>query len=218
MNRRMVAGLVILGTLIATPAFGQSWTFGPKGGLSVADMMGDNTSGATSRIGFAAGGSLDIPFNESFHLLLEGFYVQKGAEFTTPLAKTKLNTAYAEIPVLVKMVFSDRGDGTAIPVLFAGPAVSVELNCDVESNAGTGTFSSSECDDQTTIMGARARKSFDVGIIVGGGVDVPVSGGTFHLEGRFNAGLQSIDNSLLEQDLRNIALSILGGFSFSLGG
>jgi hypothetical protein len=95
------------------------------------------------------------------------------------------------------------------PLLFAGPAPSLQIGCNVQVIVG-------DHSDRTTCNGpdqSSLFRSLDVGAVVGGGLEIrwPGSGSALAVEARYTAGLRSV---LDDADVKNRALGILVALAF----
>jgi opacity protein-like surface antigen len=107
---------------------------------------------------------------------------------------------YLEIPILLRRDIP-VGDSAALFVV-AGPGLGVLLSAkNVENDGGT-----EDIKDET--------KDLDIGLIVGGGVGVPLSsGGALEIEVRYEHGMVSVDEGD-DVELENRAVFALGGYRF----
>ena len=217
MKSRILAGLMIFGLVAAVPAQAQTLAVGAKGGLNLGDMLGDDIGDADARVGFNAGGFFSVPVSESFRIQVEGIFSQKGGVFEGIGGTTKLKLAYVDIPILAKMVFTDRVNGSSVPYLLAGPSVSVEISCEVGATSFTGEFVERDCED-SSFQGGLETQSLDFGAVFGGGVQVPSDAGAFEIEGRMNWGVRSLDDTPLDLEVRTVTFSLSAGFMVFVGG
>jgi hypothetical protein len=146
--------LLILFIIVSALTFAQvTPSFGIRAGLSSASMRGDAvnnlkdlldftdgmiTSG--SRTGFFAGAYTSIPLSDIISLEPALYYSQKGYELKGNLnikgigflganAKTKLQSQYIDLPVLLKAHIKGFE-------VFAGPQLSYLMQTDIRSTAG----------------------------------------------------------------------------------
>ena len=97
------------------------------------------------------------------------------------------------------------------PFFYGGPAIALKLSCEVESE-GLGSSFIGDCDELPD--GGAESKSFDYGLVVGGGLAFGFSGNTFTLGARYNHGMANI---AAQGDTRNRVLSVLATFEFPWG-
>ena len=206
--------LVLLSTILVyalspAPAAAQGISLGAKLGLNVADLGGDDGY-ADSRTGFAGGAQLVYQFNEWFALQPEVFYAEKGAK-PRWLDDTTLKLNYMEVPILARVNLPMASASSLQPHLYAGPAFSFRLSCRAAFDEDDEEI---DCDD---IPGEPFRaKDNDVGLVLGGGLDFLMARGAFTIEGRYTMGLNSIDDTGGDFDVKNRAFTVLVGLSVPL--
>jgi outer membrane protein with beta-barrel domain len=155
------------------------------GGMSVAKFR-DAPDVLQSLKGLSAGIGLGWSIGPSLEFQPQLLYVEKGVSYGeseltdfagTPLGKieTLLVTAALEVPVLVR--WEVPTGGRVHPVLFGGPFASFELS---EKMKITGSFETSE--DSHSLKGG------DIGIALGGGLEIDAGPGRWVIEGRYDAG------------------------------
>lgn len=219
MMRRLVkSGLVgALLMLAAGPAAAQEVLVGVKGGLNISDISIEDVEDATeSTSGLIAGGFIRFGLGEVLALQPELLYTQKGAEAedTAEGITANLNLDYLEVPVLL-LARIPVEQSPVRPVVFAGPAVAFELTCELEGQSN-GTSATADCDD-AAFEDELATKSVDVGAVFGAGVDFDLSDqAVFTLEGRYTLGLTNIQDTEVEEEVKNRVLSFLAGIGFRL--
>ena len=177
----------------------------------VADWRG--TRGATwwapKRRSSAAGREaspvsyLMAPISRALSFRPELLFSLKGGRTQTGSALLDIELAYLEIPLLAKFSFSRR---RFRPVIFAGPAPSLQIGCDVQFIAAD-QASRSTCGEGSFSL----FRTFDFGIVAGGGVEVRWPQSALALEARYTAGLRSI---LDESDVRNRAYGLVLALTF----
>jgi hypothetical protein len=182
-------------------------SFGVQGGLSLASLSGDDAEGELedTRTGFNAGAFVELPLADIIWLVPGAYYVQKGA--TSDGVVDQLSIDYLEVPLLLRVGVSER-DPIGVN-LFLGPTFAYQLKCEFELGNVT-----RDCEDSTA-SNFDITKSFDFGLMVGGGVSFAVSEGVALLANAFwDLGLTSIDESAADQDIKNEAILLNVGFLF----
>jgi len=237
MKRFMYTGLiVILSAFVVLPASSQIIGIGFKGGLNFSTLRGDMliveegmefAPGLSTKTGFVAG----VSFNKSLFPLLslqsEILYSEKGAKFDFPFddfndlngfgsasVDASIDLKYLEVPVLLRAGLPIPGFS---PFVYAGPAfafnLSAEMSYDIDVTVNGMQFSESESEDIKDDI-----KSFDVGIVVGGGLEFGLPMLKLHAEARYTMGLGSIldiDNGNGDDfDLKNGVISLMVGVTF----
>ncbi len=206
---------VLLVAFVASPGLPQSLSAGVRGGVSIANLTGDDISDASSKLGFVGGAFLGVDLHEYFRIQFEGQYVQKGAEEAEGTGKVNLN--YIEF--MVPFTLTIPTNSAIAPRLYAGPALGIEASCSVSVE---GTFlgetldESADCDDDAD---ASARKSTDFSVFFGGGVDIAVGSGAITLDVLYDLGLTNLNDTPGEEDfdIKNKNLLVMAGYRFFFG-
>lgn len=175
-------------------------TFGIKGGLTFATLSQSNLSpNFGNQTGFAAGLHLALPLGTSILMFQpEAMISQQGATSPAPggtlTEDGSYELTYLTIPANLRVNLSTGG---AQPYLLGGPYVGFRLNCQFEDV-------DTDCDD---------FKDTDWGLGFGAGLKFGRSGG-FFLEGRYQLGLQDIDDLSEGFNSKNRVFMVLAGISF----
>lgn len=224
MLRRVMGGLVLTAALAGTAA--AQTVVGPMGGLGItkfsgadADISGDTLK---TRTGFVIGGFATFPLGQYFAIEPQVFWVQKGANYafgadgggnggtverSIPDPGIGIKLGYLEIPVLLKAQYVSEGSTRIAPNIFVGPAIAFKTSCNLTAvNAGNEV--SSECDVAGTLI-----KGTDFLIAFGAGIDI----GPVALQGRYDLGLGTIDNSTVPDDVKNSGWLFTAGFRIPIG-
>ncbi len=232
--------VVLMGT--AAPAAGQ---FGIRGGVSLNDFFGDGIGNTEQTGKLSYGISVGLIRIGSFQIMAEGYYRQKGAGWSAldalntgggPVALDSMQLAglvaggdltgqmlefgldYIEVPVLLRWnlpIFAGR----LRPYLNGGPAFGWRVNCGVTiavtAGAG-GDPTESDCQDLTQENLTETLKDYELGMVVGGGLDVGVLGGmgAITLDFRLTRGLSRISEGQTGPEVRNQAFSAVLGYTF----
>ena len=168
---------------------------GIKAGLNFANFRGDDVEGNSSRKALVVGGFVKINLLNIIALQPEVLYSGKGAEFEVNSNKTTTKITYLEIPLLIRL--NTINAGVLKAGLIAGPSFA---------------FTLSAKSDDTDIK--NSIKSNDMGAVVGIGVDL--GAGVISLTGdvRYTLGLNSIDDSGADLDIKNGVFSVMVGIGF----
>ena len=179
-NRWAPLALAFALLLLIAPlqAAAQTW-LGLKGGLNLATFNGDDNEGVETLTGLTGGAALMLQLSPSFALQPEILYTMKGAKGDDGGLTLELKTSYVEIPVLFK--FTPQLEGSTVhPALYAGPAIAFNLDASAEAEAGGVSGS----------MDIANAKSTDLGLVLGGAMDVlSAGGGRFMLDVRYALGM-----------------------------
>ena len=206
--------VLVTGLFMVLPAVaaGQS-TVGFRGGLSVASLGGDDAEDLDSRTGLRFGGFFNVPVSDVLGVQVGAGFVQKGASETELGVDLDFKLGYIEIPLLLTL--SPSTNGSVGFTFSVGPAVGFKTGCNV-SATDAGVTVDFDCDDPTVDVDL---KSFEVGAMVGAGLDIGLTDSvSLVLDGLYNFGFTKIDDSGVDDDVKNRAFSILAGVSFSVGG
>ena len=175
--------LLVAVSLIVLPAgeSARAQQIGLKGGLNLADFVGNDAGDSQSTVGLNAGGSFQILQFGPVSFGPELFYAQKGSErqvVTAPGGGTvtgtsKFNLAYVEVPVLLTVRLIDSPGSRIRPFVHAGPVFGWNLNCTID-------FSDPDTAPEETcasLLGGDIQSTledYEQGITFGGGLDVAV--------------------------------------------
>ncbi len=186
MKRIWQIGLVLM-VLVAVPALSANAQmpikFGIKGGLDMANLTGDDVEDTDMKLGF--GGGLFAQFSfENMPIVIqpEVMYVMKGAKDSED-GDYKIKLDYIEIPVLVK--YNIPMEGNMTPCIFAGPAFGINMSAKVDDG-----------DDSYDIYN---KKSMDIGLAFGAGLDMAMGQGKLTFDVRYTLGLTKVLDDV-EQD------------------
>ena len=197
---------------LPTVAAGQS-TVGFRGGLSLASLGGDDAQDFDSKTGLSFGGFFNVPVSDMLGVQVGAGFVQKGASETELGVDLEFEMGYIEIPLLLTL--SPPTSGNVGFTFSVGPAIGFNTGCTLSGTEG-GITVEIDCDDPS--IGLEV-KSFEVGAMVGAGLDIGLTESvSLVLDGFYNLGLTKVDDSGVDDDVKNRAFSILAGVSFSVGG
>lgn len=209
MKKGLLTMLVIVAMvlLFSMPLFAQtSMTFGPKAGLSLAKLTGDDIGDVDWKIGFSGGAFLGIGVSPTLTVQPELVYVMKGAKETDMGVDYKYKVNYVEVPILVK--WTAPTEGSVKPNVFFGVAPAFLMSAKI---SGDSAGVSAELDIKDEV------KSVDFGAVIGGGLDFPAGSGTVCFDVRYTLGLTKIDDTGADADVKNSALSASLGFAIPIG-
>jgi Outer membrane protein beta-barrel domain len=208
-DARLVWVLMLLGLAAPTLLWGQGRgaAVGAQVGYSRADLGGADAQGIRTRQGAVTGVYLAVPLGWGLFLRPELRFALKGGRYAASLdgstAPLDLDLAYIEAPLLARVTFPT---GRVRPVLFAGPSASYQIGCDVQLTLATETIRDS-CDS----VGAAIFRTFDYGVVGGGGVEVGWAQSALSLEARYTAGVRSIVDGAT---VRNRAFDLMLALTF----
>ena len=186
---------------------------GVRGGLSIATLGGDDAGDVDSRTGLNVGGFLNVPVAGIVGVQLGAGFTEKGSQETELGVDWEFALDYFEVPLLLTL--SPPMTGNVGFHFLIGPALSFRASCTASGRQG-GVQVSLDCKHPD--IGA-PLKSFDLGAMAGVGLEIGVASNiSLVIDGFYNLGLTKIDDSGVDDDVKNRALSVLAGLSFSLGG
>jgi outer membrane protein W len=217
----MIAVLAV--SICARPAMAGKTSIGVKGGLNITNASGgpeewNDTIEAIA--GFTGGVFVNHMLNDKLSIQAELLYSQKGFNFAL-LDETDifeldltLNLDYFELPVLLKYAFSPEKKFR--PVLFAGPSFAY---CSASELTVTALGFSAGIDFSSL------THTTDFGMVLGGGFDYALSGGTLVFDTRFHYGFTHVilsgdfeingdPQTIEEDDFTNYGLSFMLGYTF----
>ena len=222
MYLRILCVTVLLFLFAALPATAQQY-IGAIGGASVSNLdVSDAEDEMNTRTGFGVGGLFQVGMGQNVALRFEPMYVQKGAEQDlseqtgVENAQARFNLSYLEVPVFFKI---NIPAGNLQPYALAGPTIGFNLNSELELE--TETVSATAAIEGPT-------RTIDAGLGFGGGLNVPIGGQSFFVEGRYIFGLVDIidDRTVAVGDqqadvggeVRNRGWQFMGGLMIPLEG
>lgn len=174
--------------------------FGAKVGWINSKFLGEDADNQNNKSGLSAGVFLNITSgNEIIGFQPELLFSQKGSDFQVGNIREDYRLSYIEVPMLLKVsvpISSLR------PNIFAGPYASFKVS---------ETYTYTEVLTGATLTGEDNTKSIDYGAIFGAGLDVNLSSAIITVDGRYNLGLQELEDADEPKDIKN------GSFSFNVG-
>ncbi len=186
-----------------------AWYTRPAAGVEVGYSRTDLALGGggnllTSRQGAITGAYLQFPLHDIFAIRPELLFSLKGGSTVANIGEETnidIELAYIELPVLFRVSFPT---GSIRPVLFGGPALAIQIGCDFSFSVDS---TRSTCGEDSL----NNVRSWDFGLVAGGGVEKRLRRATIALEARYTAGTRSI---LEDVDLRNRAFGLVLAVTF----
>lgn len=207
-------GLLALGMLFGgvQSLEAQRITVGALGGVNFADVSTDDPDLNTDRLtAFQLGLFVALPVGERLEIRPEVLYSGKGFTFVDGSEEADLELTYIEIPILARVNLAPEAQ--VRPVVFAGPAVAFEASCEV-SGAVEGLEIEADCDDPLVDL---TRKTTDVGLVFGAGLDFDLGGAVGLIEGAFNLGLRSLDDDPEGSSTKSRVITLRAGIGIPVG-
>ena len=194
----------VVALLILTPIAswsGHEVTLGVKAGVNIANFTGDDVFHNSSSTRAVGGAFARYGLSRSWSLQPEALYTMRGAQFAVDDVQTEQQINYFEIPLLARFGW---GHGAIFrPSLFAGPSLAFLLKNQIVDGA------------EINLKGQTGTRDYDVGAIVGAGLDYTLGAGELMLDARYEMGLVSWSEDL---NMRNSTLSFMLGYGWPLGG
>lgn len=194
-----------LSVTVALPLQAQV-TGGPRAGISISNLGGDDISNTDSRTGLAVGWAFGFQGGERWSVQPEFHYWEKGGSTRFFGVQTELDLSYLEVPVLLRV---DLTQGSTItPHVLVGPTFGINLTCTARVTAGP--FSGEQdCADRENFD----VNSVDFGVAAGFGVSADMGGWDLSADARYAIGLADV---LDRVNARNRGFGLLVGASFPL--
>jgi hypothetical protein len=182
---------------------------GPKAGLNLANLSGDDIEDTDSKTGFAGGVFFMYKFSDMFAIQPEAYYSMKGAtdkfDYEGGTIDVTYSFDYIEVPLLLKLLIPIE-NSSINPAIFAGPFVG--FNTTAKAKA--------EADGQSEEQDVEDFKSTEFGLAFGGGLGFPVGTNELGFDVRYILGLSTLDDSAEEADVKNSVINFNVYFGFSL--
>lgn len=173
--------------------------FGVKAGLNGYTLGGDDVDGedVKTKIGFNAGGLVNIPISQMFAFQPELIYSGEGGRITDGDDRANFNLNYINIPLLVQFT------STSGFYAEAGPQIGFLMSAKIDTKVG-GVSSDQDIKDEL--------KSTNFSAAVGAGFRMPSGLG---IGARYNVGLGNISDDS-NGDIKTSGFQV--GLSFLFGG
>jgi hypothetical protein len=190
------------------PRRGPRASVGGEVGYSRSDLGGPDAQRVRSRQGALTGVYMQLPLTGPLSIRPEILFALKGGRVQADVEgggtlELDVGLAYLELPVLLR---AGPRRGRFRPVVFGGPAPSLQIGCDVQI-ADPDTPIRATC-EETDLP---AFRQFDVGLVAGGGLEMRWPQSALALEARYTTGLRSVLNDV---DVRNRSFGIVLSLTF----
>lgn len=193
-------------------AFAQSATHSPArfeimAGANFAKLTTPSSEDhADTRTALVVGVGVIKPFAPGWAFQPELTYSMKGAKTGDGTFDATFKISYIEVPLLLRYEMPTQS--SMRPFFHAGPALAFKTSCSIEGSDGTQSVSVG-CDG-----GDSKTKTFDVGLMFGGGLAFKQMDHTFSVGLRYNLGLIEIADGA---ESKNRVLSLVGTFEWPWG-
>lgn len=215
LRRQLARGLpiaLLLPPLLAAQAPARRSSLRPAVGAEVgysrSDLGGPDAPRVETRQGALTGVYLQMPLKPPVFLRTEVLFALKGGRTQAVVNDTltrdlEIGLAYIEMPVLLRVAATR---GRFRPVAFGGPAPSLQIGCDLQV-IDPNTPISATC-DQTDVPPFR---QLDLGMVLGGGVEMRFPQSALALEARYTVGLRSVLDGV---NVKNRAFGVVLALTF----
>jgi hypothetical protein len=194
---------------VATPAAGQGEhsDLGFQLGYSRARFGADQSGLGESRSGSLFGVFLGTPVAGPLSAQAEIFLAKKGGGLSTVVENIPIEVSvqlvYIEFPLLAR--FAIPLGGRLHPNLFGGGSVALNIGCDIQAEV-PGLLAQQACDE----AGDVAVNTFDVGAVIGAGLEYDWRHSSVRLEIRQTIGVREVSAG---DPAKNRAWAILFGIT-----
>ncbi|HXI19947.1 MAG TPA: porin family protein [Gemmatimonadales bacterium] len=203
MGRGRTLLLVTLGLGLAGPLWAQA-SLGVNLGYSRSSFVGSDSKGVSAREGAVAGAYFRLPLTSWLSVQPELQLASKGGASRVtagnppvPL-RLELDLVYLDLPVLLRAGVPVPG-GTRL-VLLAGATPGVRIGCNVEFFQNGVSIQRNTCG----AVNLATIRDWDVAVVGGAGLAVPIERSELALEVRYSRGFHSVSDL---GDIRNSAIS-----------
>jgi hypothetical protein len=212
MKRQIATAAALLIAIVSQPVAAQRAPvrLGASVGANFAKFRGDDGGLQSNRVGAIGGVALTLPLGGMLDLEIDGLYSQKGTKFDAVLAEATTKLDYIDIPVLLRVGLIPNSPTR--PYIEAGPSLSIRVGCAVEAKS-FGFGGSVDCSEAGEFLEGQV-KSYDIGGVIGGGIDIAAGSARIKLGVRYTIGFVEI---VEHSTVKNQAISAMVGFSVPLG-
>jgi hypothetical protein len=205
---RFLASLLLIGAAATDLAAQRPRpAVGAQVGYSRSDIAGADADGIRGRQGALTGVFLYFPVRTGVAVRPELLFSLKGGRTLAQIdgggtATLDIELAYLELPLLAHIA---PAVGRIRPVFFGGASPALQIGCDLQLVLPTEPLRLT-CNEADITF-----REWDLGMVVGGGVEAHLNRATLALEARYTAGLRSI---LDDARVNNRAFAILLALTF----
>ncbi len=210
---RWFAACATVAALLNPGSAAAQTAFGIKGGVTWADAAFIDQFTSEALLRKVGGGFVTLPLSERATVQLEALYIERGFS-TSGLHQDGSSTrmSYLDFPVLLRFR-ATPSPARVRPMLMAGAYWGHEVGCRLEG--GVAQFEeSNSCEGRF-----RRRGVADVGLIVGGAIEVAAADAWFvTLEARYHYGVRNLYWDPASDGAMARNLSAMAGFGVRVGG
>ncbi len=194
MNRITKSFIIIFACAFTTISYAQT-TFGLKGGLNIANVIGEDTEDLDSKTAFHVGATAEFKLSENFSLQTELLYSMQGAKYSEEGLKSDIKLNYLNLPIIAKYYVSESFS------LEAGPQIGFKLNSEVTVEY--------EGESETEDLEGLRSIGFGVNFGLGFKLDSGLNFGA-----RYNLGLSNINEDSDDGSVKNGVIQLSVGYTF----
>jgi hypothetical protein len=168
-------------------------SIGAKAGLNLATFGVDESvkpDGQSYLTGFNAGILANLELNDRFSIQPEFVYTQKGIKAITYNIVQAYKLNYIEAPLLGKFIF---GKKAVRGYLISGLSFGFALNAKYVAKIDGKEITREKIEFDNDIEDGYADNRFDIGFIIGSGIQFAQGLGNFFVDIRYNMSLNSIE-------------------------
>jgi Outer membrane protein beta-barrel domain len=177
-----------------------AYHYGFKGGMNISNVRADpqELEESGSLRGYVLGIWWGLPLSHRLMIQAEALFSMKGDSESAAGFTTSTHLGYFELPVLAKFGFLP--DAPVQPSFFAGPSLAFNVSA---SSSLEGEDSEVDVDVKDQVGG------FDLGLVIGGGLDFVRGGRTFGVDMRYTRGLRDVEDGE-NGSAHNEAITVMG--------
>ena len=192
---------IVLASVVCFSVRAADFTLGAEGGVCLSHFTGNDANAWDTKTDFCGYGLLNLPIDNAWSVFAEAGYCAKGTYVTATDYTITLN--YLELPLLLRYRFPST---PSYPLsAYIGPNFGFLMSAEQDYNGTTSDISD--------------VKSTDIGITVGGMMEIPMNFGSLFFDVRYTQGFNKplANTNYRSYDLKNCALAIMAGLNFNLG-
>ena len=169
--------------------------FGARLGFARTSFGGDDVADSPTGTNFTIGALALFPSSENLHSQMEVSYARRGASESGE----SLELDYIDVAFMLK------------PIIRTGALVDLHLLGGVVGSANIGARF--KTNGNSVDIGDDVQK-FELSLTAGGGVTIPNGRTTYLFDVRYILGLNSIDDTRADDDIKNRSLTFNAGFAY----
>jgi opacity protein-like surface antigen len=207
--------ILVLASMVFCMALQAQFSYGPKVGLNLANLSGDDVDNNSMLISFNAGVFGNYGINDMFSVQAEVNYEGKGAKFDTGDEDVNMVLGYLTIPVLAKVTFGDNikfyaNAGPYIGLLM-GATWDGESEYEYQQYVGLDPVTFQPIYQTVTEKVKDSYKGTDFGAVIGAGAYFPLNDKMkIMVDARYGLGLGTIAEKPDQGDTPDVKTGTIG--------